>query len=220
MNPNYAEAYNNLGFTLWQLGRLDDAEVSYTKALTIKPDYAEALYNRGYLLFNRAKYEEAIKDADACNSKEATLLSLISLYALGRIDEIYKRIEIQSKKNKEDISIAAFASFISEKEKNPTAYNFCPNPIEFIHISNLSAHMNNSFSYIDRVIDELKNIKTIWEPYGKATVNGFQSLDGKNLFKSSSQNIAQLKSIIINRLEKYLLSLRIRTVFIFRDFLL
>ena len=49
MNPNYAEAYNNLGFTLWQLGRLDDAEVSYTKALTIKPDYAEALYNRGYL---------------------------------------------------------------------------------------------------------------------------------------------------------------------------
>ena len=73
LNPNYAEAYNNLGFTLWQLGRLDDAEVSYTKALTIKPDYAEALYNRGYLLFNKL-YEEAIKDADVCNSKEAILL--------------------------------------------------------------------------------------------------------------------------------------------------
>ena len=64
--------------------------------------------------------------------------------------------------------------------------------------------MNNSFSYIDRVIDELKNIKTIWEPYGKATVNGFQSLDGKNLFKSSSQHIAKLKSIIINELFYFL----------------
>ena len=65
--------------------------------------------------------------------------------------------------------------------------------------------MNNSFSYIARVIDELKNIKTIWDPYGKATVNGLQSLDGKNLFKSSSENIVQLKSIIIAELGKYLL---------------
>ena len=140
--------------------------------------------------------------------KRRILLSLISLYALGRIDEIYNRLAIQSKINKKDISIAAFSSFISEKEKNPTAYNFCPNPIEFIHISNLSAHMNDPFSYIDRVIDELKNIKTIWEPYGKATVNGFQSLDGKNLFISSSENIAQLKSIIINELEKYFLKFK------------
>ena len=36
----------------------------------MKPDYAEALYNRGYLLFNKARYEEAIKDADVCISKK------------------------------------------------------------------------------------------------------------------------------------------------------
>ena len=115
----HAEAHNNLGFTLQQLGRLEEAEVSYTKALTMKPDYAEALYNRGYLFFSKARYEEALIDADVCISKEAILLSLISLYALGRIDEIYKRIEIQSKINNKDISIAAFASFISEKRKKP-----------------------------------------------------------------------------------------------------
>jgi hypothetical protein len=208
LNPNYAEAHNNLGFTLQQVGKLDEAEASYTKALTMKPDYTEALYNRGYLLFNKARYEEALIDADACTSKEAILLSLISLHALGRIDEIYSRLAIQSKINNKDISIAAFSSFISEKEKKPTAYNFCPNPIEFIHTSNLSAHVNDSFLYIDRVIDELKNIKTIWEPYGKATINGFQSLDGKNLFISSSENIVQLKSIIITELEKYFLKFK------------
>ena len=203
LKPDYAEAHNNLGFTLQQLGRLVEAEESYTKALSFKPDYAEALYNRGYLLFEKAKYEEALKDADACIAKEAIVLSLISLYALGRKDEIYKRLEMQSKVNKEDISIAAFAAFISEKEKKPTAYNFCPNPIEFIHTSNLSAHVNDSISYIAKLIKELKKVETIWNPYGKATVNGFQSIDGKNLFRSSSEKINQLKSIIITELEKY-----------------
>ena len=119
MNPCYAEAHNNLGFTLQQLGRLDEAEASYTKALTIKPDYAEALYNRGYLFFNKARYEEALIDADVCNSKEAILLSLISLYALGRIDEIYKRIEIQSKINKKTLVLQLLHHLFLKKKKSP-----------------------------------------------------------------------------------------------------
>ena len=35
-------AYNNLGITLQELGRLDEAVTIYTKAVALKPDYAEA----------------------------------------------------------------------------------------------------------------------------------------------------------------------------------
>ena len=124
---------------------------------------------------------------------------------MGRIDEIYKRIEIQSKVDGEDIRIAAFAAFISESEKKPTAYNFCPNPLDFIHVANLSSHVNNLAAYVAGLIGELNEIETIWEPSGKTTISGFQSLNAINLFKNPTGKIAQLKSIIINEIETYYL---------------
>jgi len=205
LKPDFAEAHNNFGATLKDLGRLDEAEASYTQAIALKPDFAEALFNRGYLLFDKEKFEDALKDADACVLKKSKVLPLISLYALGRIDEIYKRIEIESKGDGEDISIAAFAAFISEAQKKPTSYNFCPKPIDFINVTNLSSHVNDSVAYVEELIEELNKIETIWEPSGKSTVNGFQSLNGMNLFESSSGKIDQLKSIIINELASYYL---------------
>jgi tetratricopeptide (TPR) repeat protein len=42
LSPQDAEAHSNLGNTLKELGRLDEALASYTQAITLKPDYAEA----------------------------------------------------------------------------------------------------------------------------------------------------------------------------------
>ncbi|MBF96344.1 MAG: hypothetical protein CMJ13_03870 [Pelagibacterales bacterium] len=208
LKPDHFEAHSNLGVTLKKKGRLEEAEASYNQAIALKPDYAEALYNRSNLFFDIAKYENALRDADACSLKESKALSLISLYELGRIGEIFKRIEIQSKVDGEDISVAAFAAFISEKEKRPTAYNFCPNPLDFVHVANLSSHVNDSVEYVAEIIEELNEIETIWEPFGKSTVSGFQSLEGLNLFKSTTRKIVQLKSIIISELEAYYLKFK------------
>ena len=204
LKPDYAEAYSNLGNTLKQLGRLDEAEASYSKAIASKPNFIEALTSRSYLLFDNGQFESALKDADATDlSEENRALPLISLFALGRVDEIYKRIENYAKVDANNISIAAFAAFISKVEKKPTAYNFCPNPLDFINVSNLSSHISNSTRFAEEIIRELNNIETIWEPFGKSTISGFQSLNGINLFKRPSGKIAQLKSIIINELDAY-----------------
>ena len=205
LKPGFAGGHNGLGTALQELGRLDEALASYTQAIALNPDLAETFYNRSLLLFDKAEYESSLRDAEACILKKARVLSLISLYALGRIDEIYQRIEIQSKADGEDIGIAAFAAFISEVEKKPTEYNFCPNPIDFIHVSNLSSHVSESGAYVAGVIEELNKIKTIWEPSGKSTVGGFQSRESVNLFESPSGKIAELKSIIITELKAYYL---------------
>ena len=203
LKPDYANTYNNLGNMLQEQGRLEEAEASYGKAIALKPDYGEAIKNRWLLYFNKKRFEAALLDADSCISKGSRQLDLTTLYALGRIDEIYKRIEVKSKTDSENITIAAFASFIAEVEKKDTAYNFCPNPIDFIHHANLSTHINDSNSYIAEVIHELDSVKTIWQPSKKTTVGGFQTPSGVNLFKSPTGKIEQLKSIIINELDVY-----------------
>jgi tetratricopeptide (TPR) repeat protein len=70
LKPDFAEAYYNLGITLQELGRLDEAEASYTQAIALKPDFAEAHSNLDILLnkkkllmkiFEAKKYRDNIK---------------------------------------------------------------------------------------------------------------------------------------------------------------
>jgi len=45
INPDYAEAHNNLGIDLKELSQLEEKIQRYEQALSIKPDYAEAKWN-------------------------------------------------------------------------------------------------------------------------------------------------------------------------------
>ena len=59
MNSEYAQAHNNLGITLQELGRLDEAEKSYTQTIALKPDFAEAHSNLGSTLQKLGRLDEA-----------------------------------------------------------------------------------------------------------------------------------------------------------------
>jgi len=58
--PNDAEAHSNMGNTLLDMGRLDEAEASYRRALKIKPDFAEAHSNLGNILKELGRLDEAV----------------------------------------------------------------------------------------------------------------------------------------------------------------
>jgi tetratricopeptide (TPR) repeat protein len=60
INPNYAEAHNNLGAICEQQGRLDDAANEFRQAIANRPDYPLARFHLGRILVNNQKYDEAI----------------------------------------------------------------------------------------------------------------------------------------------------------------
>ena len=142
-----------------------------------------------------------MKDYDICNTKYSRGKSLECLYALGRIEEIYQRINLESELDEKNLHIAAFSSFIFYKEKKSIKNNFCKNPMNFISFTNLSSHLKSSNFFIDEIVEELKNLKTRWEPDGKATVKGFQS--NFDIFKDPQEKMSKLKSIILAELDKY-----------------
>lgn len=55
INPQDAEAFNNLGVTLKKMGDMDGAELAYQKALKANPDYPEALNNIAVILLGRSE---------------------------------------------------------------------------------------------------------------------------------------------------------------------
>ncbi len=92
LDPNFAQAYNNLGLVLAGRGQLGEAIAQYQKALEIQPDYAGAHNNLGVALAIRGQFDEAMPHfrkaleispdlADAHNNLG------IALASRGQIDE-------------------------------------------------------------------------------------------------------------------------------------
>ena len=207
LKPDFAEAYLNLGVILKDLKQPKEAEIIYSKAISLKPNYTAALMNRWQLNFDQREFDKALRDSDSCNTKESRVMSLITLYALGNIEEIYKRIAKTSNLDEENIRMAAFSSFIAEQENKATANNFCKNPLSFLYFSNINMHHKNHIDFIQEITTELYQLKALWEPK-KILHNGFQSPSNINLFSNSSENISKLKSIILKEIDKYFLKFR------------
>tara|TARA_B100000579_G_C22816314_1_gene848042 strand:+ start:412 stop:1827 length:1416 start_codon:yes stop_codon:yes gene_type:complete len=203
IKPDAAEAYSNLGTVLKDLGKLKEAELSLSKAIELKPGHTNAKMNRWQLFFDKKQFELALKDADSCNTELSRACALETLYALGRIDEIYERIDKTSKLDELNIRLAAFSSFIAEQEKKATSNNFCQNPLSFLYFSNIRMHLNDKNYFIKELIKELQNLKTVWEPSNRTTKNGFQTPIHVNLFTNSTEKISHLKLIILDEIEKY-----------------
>ena len=61
IEPNFAEAYNNIGNALKDQSKLKEAIKAYSKALLIKPNYAEAYNDLGITLNVEGRSKDAIK---------------------------------------------------------------------------------------------------------------------------------------------------------------
>lgn len=216
LKADYPEFHYNLGNMFTKNDKLEEAILSYNKALSLKPNYKVALLNRGQIFFNKGQIELSLIDFDKCNTEDSRSRSLVSLYHLKKIDDIYQRINSYSKSDFRNIRISAFSSFIEFKNKKETSFNFCKNPIDFISYSNILSNSKKSISFINEIIEDLQNIDTKWEPMGKTTVKGFQSRP--NLFINPQKNILILKSIIIDEINKYQLRFKNKMCTFIKDF--
>jgi tetratricopeptide (TPR) repeat protein len=95
VQPDFAEAHNNLGVALKALDRFDEAVESYRRALAFKPDYGEARNNLARTLRALDRHEEAAEIyrqavAAAPDDARAHVEFGETLLALKRHDEAAK----------------------------------------------------------------------------------------------------------------------------------
>ena len=62
LDSNFAEAYNNLAFTLRKNGQFAESLRDYNRALELKPNLAEAYMYRGVLYMQMGRKQDAMND--------------------------------------------------------------------------------------------------------------------------------------------------------------
>ena len=102
-DPDLAEAHNNLGVLLKDLGRYDEAKEEYREAIKIDPDLAEAHNNLGNLLNDLEQYGEAEKEYGEAIRADPDFA--IAHYNLGDLLDYLKRHDEAEEEYKEAIRI-------------------------------------------------------------------------------------------------------------------
>ena len=112
IEPNYAEAFFNLGISLQEQGKLEKAIDSFKRALAIQPNNAEACNNMGVTLQANGKLEEAI---DAYKNA----LTIKANYS----DAYYNMGNALKKQGKFEEAIEAYKKVFAVKPDSAEAYN-------------------------------------------------------------------------------------------------
>ena len=200
LRPNkFADAYDHLGFILQKRGKADEAEVCFKKWSALKPKTIPKTLSKGTIFFKQGSFEQALEAFETYDDAMSKAQVLESLYALGRVDDIYSRLEAAAGLEDENLRFAAIAAFLAERERKNTANNFCNNPMDFIHTTNISSSVEDCECFLASVIDELAYVQTKWEL--NTTRNGFQA--NVDVFRNPGEKMSTLKEIILGEIDIY-----------------
>jgi tetratricopeptide (TPR) repeat protein len=195
----FADAYDQLGFILQKKGEFDEAEVCFKKCSSLEPKTIPKTLSKGTIFFKQGSFEQALSAFENYDDAMSKGQILESLFALGRVGEIYSRLDATVGLDDENLRIAAIAAFLANREKKNTAHNFCNNPMDFLHYANISSSIEDYEYFIASVIDELRHVKAKWEL--NTTRNGFQA--NVDVFKNPLEKMSMLKRIILDEIDIY-----------------
>ena len=201
LKPDLAEAHNNLGNALRDLGKPEEAISSYQKALNLKPDYVNAHNNLGLALRELGRLEDALQIFESIDTPECYAHVLECLFALGEYDKFYEKQTASARNNEINTRVAAINAFASHQLNRSDPHPFCPTPLKFVRVYEPLDGVDDADGFLRDLMDDLQSREAIWEPPGKTTRHGFQTMS--NLFKKPYGRLVELDRIIKDTIENY-----------------
>jgi tetratricopeptide (TPR) repeat protein len=200
-DPRSAVAYYNLAAALQLDGQREAAVDGYKKALEIDPDFTDAHSNIGHALQDLGRFTEAITHFEAAGNRIANARALECCFALGRVEDYNKRLEELCRSDPTNIWAAGISTFAAHQWDAENPYSFCKDPLDFIHIKNVKSDLSPFESFSAKLIKEIENVRTVWEPPENTTINGYHTAG--NLFELETPEIIALHKVLSRRIQEY-----------------
>jgi len=200
LKPDFADAHNNLGTTLQELGRLDEAEASLRQAIALKPDYSVAHYSLGLFYYQVNEYEKAVEQFKSINYKLSKSYLLRCLYQLDVQSRFFDQLDYLINQGEVNSIIGSLGCRSTIKYGLEKPNLFCKNPLK--HVS----HTDLNFQYdFEKIFAEkarsILNENKISDRKQPLLINGHQT--SGNLFDIKSDSTESIQKVIRLEIEKY-----------------
>jgi hypothetical protein len=206
ISPNDAEAYSNLGNTFQELGRLEDAEKSFRKTISIKPDLAEAHYNLG----NTLKEFGRLAEAEASFSQAIRLKPdfikghnemLTCLYLMDKKELFFDELNYLITQDKPNSVIGSLTCRSALRYGLEKPNIFCNEPLRYALLVDLKSRYNFEEIFVRNVKSVISEGRRSNRRIQPLLCNGYQT--SGNLFLREDNLTAQIQKVIQLEIERY-----------------
>ena len=168
INPNYADAHNNLGAIFNSLGEVKKAKECYEKAIEINPNYADAYNNLG------AIFKELEENTKAKNCFEKAIESNPNhTFALNNLGVIYKELAENQK------AIECYEKAIEVDPNYANSYSNLGNAYTVLREN------QKAKKYLEKAIEINPNHTTAYNNLGTVFSNLGEAQKAKNCYEKA-----------------------------------
>lgn len=200
IDPNYADAHNNLGEIFRDQGKMDEGIKCYLNALAINPDHPNANYNMGEFHSLAKRYEEAIPYFERSRFEDYQERAMECLYKIERYDEFREKLKAMVHSGKKSIMLATLSKHHAINFGVPDEYNFCPEPMRFAWHTSIPQLAAPGSQLLQEVLETIDRTPIAARKQGRL-YGGMQSAG--NLLKRPEPAFQQLAVLVKQKIAEY-----------------
>jgi uncharacterized protein (TIGR02466 family) len=198
--PAYADAHSNLGEILRDQGDAAATMAAFNAALAIDPEHGDANYNIGLLHYDMGELAQAIPCFERARVGDWQERVLYCLYKTRRLDDFRARLATLMAPRNDSPMVATLSAHHAANFGVADAYDFCRNPIDFVHHAHLDALTDPADTLLADLLRDVSHAEIEQRRQGRLYY-GIQSAG--NLFKRPEASFARLSGLIRDEVARY-----------------
>ncbi len=201
LDPQFADAWNDLGETWRDQGGMDEAVRYYRQALVASPGHGRANYNLGEFYCMAGQLEQAVPFFKASDFADANERALQCLYKTQQFDAFKRQFDsLITQKQHNSILLGTLATHYAINFRQDNPYNFCKSPMDYVLHTRIDELAGPDSPWLRELLDGIKNLAIAERKQGRLYY-GIQSAG--NLLQRPEPSFQKLAALIRAKVKAY-----------------
>lgn len=201
LDPQFADAWNDLGEIHRDQGDMTEAVRCYREALRIDPRHARGNYNLGESYCLAGQLEQAIPCFAAADFADAGERVLLCLYKTRQFDAFREQLrQIVAGGRHDSVLLASLACHYAINFGLTDDYRFCRRPMEYVQHTRIAELTDGGSPLLGQLLDDVRHLAIAERKQGRLYY-GIQSAG--NLLQRPEPSFQQLAALIRDKVRAY-----------------
>jgi len=201
LDPQMADAWNDIGEIYRDQGDMDAAVHSYRQALKAQPQHARANYNLGECYCLGGQLEQAVPYFAASDFADSQERVLQCLYKTGQFDAFKQRLDELAKiAPHRSILLGTLSTHYAINFRRENDYRFCKNPMDFVQHTRIDELAVPDSPLLNQLLHDIAHLAIAERKQGRLYY-GKQSAG--NLLQRAEPSFQKLAALIRAKVKAY-----------------